>query len=87
MAGWSPDISQKQPKRRGSATVSFKDLQTAFAPDAFSKTSDDPKSTSTTKSITELASESKERERTGHNESEETGRTTRLPSGSWFKLD
>ncbi|CAK9209194.1 unnamed protein product [Sphagnum troendelagicum] len=87
MAGWSPDISQKQPKRRGSATVSFQDLQTAFPPDAFSKTSDDPKSTSTTKSITELASESKERERTGHNESEETSRTTRLPSGSWFKLD
>lgn len=34
MTGWSPDNSQQQPKRRGSATVSFEDLEKALGPPA-----------------------------------------------------
>lgn len=92
MAGWSPDVSQQRPKRRGTATVSFDDLQNAFPPGAASQPptdqpSDDSKKPSVNKSITELASESKERERTGESEQGEGGTTTRLPSGTWFKID
>lgn len=75
MAGWSPDVSHQRPKRRGSATASFEDLQTAFPPTA----SNDPKEV-----LPEVGSASKEQE-TKVDKGGST--TTHLPSGAWYKID
>jgi len=83
MAGWSPDVSQQRPKRRGSATVSFDDLQKAFSPEGASKKSPDNGSGGNLKQ--EVPAESKE-EPTGDSKPELDG-TTRLPSGTWYKIE
>jgi hypothetical protein len=75
MAGWSPDVSHQRPKRRGSGTVSFEELQTAFPPNA----SNDPKEVSP-----EVGSANKEHE-TKVDKGGST--TTHLPSGAWYKID
>ena len=73
MAGWSPDASQQRPKRRGSATVSFDDIHKAFTPEA-SKMDDG-------------ASGSSSPQEPAASESKDGATTTRLPSGTWYKVE
>jgi len=84
MAGWSPDVSQQRPKRRGSATVSFDDLHKAFTPDGDTKKSPDDGSGGNLKQ--EVPTESNEEPTTGDRKPEGDG-TTRLPSGTWYKIE
>lgn len=84
MAGWSPDVSQQRPKRRGSATVSFDDIHKAFTPDGDTKKSPDDASGGNLKQ--EVPTESNEGPTTGDRKPEEDG-TTRLPSGTWYKIE
>lgn len=81
MAGWSPDVAQQRPKRRGSATVSFEDLHKAFSPEGVSKKAPDDGSGGNLKQ-----EESKEESTTGDSKPELDG-TTRLPSGTWYKIE
>ena len=84
MAGWSPDVSQQRPKRRGSATVSFEDLHKAFTPEASKKSPNDGSGGNLKQ---EAPTESKEEASTGDGKREIDGTTTRLPSGTWYKIE
>ncbi|KAG0631699.1 hypothetical protein M758_1G273200 [Ceratodon purpureus] len=84
MAGWSPDVSQQRPKRRGSATVSFDDLHKAFTPEASKKSPDDGPGGNLKQ---EVPTEDKEEPGTGDSKPETDGTTTRLPSGTWYKIE
>lgn len=84
MAGWSPDVSQQRPARRGTATVSFNDLHKAFSPEGASKKSPDDGSGGNLKQ--EAPTESKDEPPAGESKPGEDG-TTRLPSGTWYKIE
>jgi hypothetical protein len=83
MAGWSPDVSQQRPKRRGSATVSFEDLHKAFTPEASKKSPDDGSGGNLKQ---EVPTEGKEEPAIGDSKAGDDG-TTRLPSGTWYKIE
>lgn len=83
MAGWSPDVSQQRPKRRGSATVSFEDLSKAFPPEASKKSPDDGSGGNLKQ---EVPTEGKEEPAIGDSKAGDDG-TTRLPSGTWYKIE
>lgn len=84
MAGWSPDVSQQRPKRRGSATVSFDDLHKAFSPEASTKSPDDGSGGNLQQ---EVPTEDKEEPTTDDSKPGTDGTTTRLPSGTWYKIE
>lgn len=80
MAGWSPDVSQQRPKRRGSATVSFEDLHKAFTPKESSDGSGSQKQDA-------VPVESEEPKKDDGKSGTTDGTTTRLPSGTWYKIE